>query len=394
MTRGGQLTTDVNLPHHGASAGRAPAVAADGSTPHCGAVTLTRLDVLDAGPPSQARRAWVVPKPVQVIAVVAALLGLAGWALVATQPWSSGGPPPTGLRLLTDGPQGLTWVDVDTGTRARVTDATGGRELGGGVEVTVVGSGVLVQYPSDDQVFADSVVSYDEDGTPGPVGEADLVIPSSPSSVWLVVDAEPPTAGGAALASAYGSWRSKVFSVPAGLEVKGATTDGLVALRGDFRGQNLLLWDPQLRQKIRSLGRVIGVREVSDSYALVSTGCLTTGCSTAMIDVTTGERTDVVTPSGWFDVSTPRLLPSMDGVAVVVKNEAGDTALAVGEPDDLSIVEDLQPVLGSQPLSGPDGWLIVPLEGGDVVAWREGVDTEDMTRVQLGPDEGAVGVSG
>ncbi len=357
-------------------------------------MTLTELDVLDVGPPRQPRRTWVIPKPVQVTVLVVLLLGLAGWALAVTQPWNSAGPTPTGLRLLTDGPEGLTWVDVDTGTRAGVSDATGGSELGGGLEATVVGSGVLVQYPSNDQVFADSVVSYDEDGTPGPVGEADLVIPSSPSSVWLVVDAEPPTAGGAALASAYGSWRSKVFSVPPGLEVKGATTDGLVALRGVFRGQNLLLWDPQLQQRVRSLGRVIGVREVSDRFALVSTGCLTTGCSTAMIDVSTGKRTDVVTPSGWFDVSTPRLLPSMAGIAVVVKNEAGETALAVGRPDDLSIVDDLQPVLGSQPLAGPDGWLIVPLEGGDVVAWRDGVDVEDMTRVQLAPDERAVGVSG
>lgn len=381
-----QLTRTMQTPD--------PAVAGEASTPQSGAVTLTELDVLDVGPPGQPRPRWAIPKPVQVSLVVAVLVGLAGWALAVTQPWNSGGPTPTGLRLLTDGPDGLTWVDVDTGTRARVTDATGGRELGGGMEATVVGSGVLVQYPSSDRVFADSVVSYDENGTPGPVGEADLVIPSSPSSVWLVVEADPPTAGGAALASAYGSWRSKVFSVPAGLEVRGATTDGLVALRGVFRGQNLLLWDPQLQEKIRSLGRVIGVREVSDRYALVSTGCLTTGCSTAMIDVSTGERTDVVTPSGWFDVSTPRLVPSMAGVAVVVKNERDDTALAVGRPDDLSIVEDLQPVLGSQALAGPDGWLVVPLEGGDVAVWREGVDTEDTTRVQLAPDERAVGVSG
>jgi len=356
-------------------------------------VTLTETDVLDVGPPRPPRRAVAIPKAMRIVAVGVVLVGVAAWSLVATQPWQARDAAPTGLRLLTDGPDGLSWVDVDSGARTTVTGADAGRELGGGVEATVVGSGVLVQYPSDDPAFADSVVSFDGTGSES-VGEADLVIPVSPQSVWLIVDSVRPTAGGAALASAYGSWRSKVFSVPAGLQVEGATSDGLVALRGDFRGQNLLLWDPQLQEKIRSLGRVIGVREVSDRYALVSTGCLTTGCSTAMIDVSTGERTDVVTPSGWFDVSTPRLLPTMAGVAVVVKNREGETALAVGTPDDLTIVEGLQPELGSQPLGGPDGWLIVPLEGGDVVAWRSGVDAADATRVQLGSAERAVAVSG
>lgn len=325
---------------------------------------------------------------------IAVFLALAGWALSATAPWDVAHQAPTGLRLLTDGPNGLSWVDVDTGARAAATDAGPGRELGDEVLATVVGSGVVVQHPSDDPAFADAVVGYDADGTVAEVGEADLVVPASPQSVWLVVDAAPPTAGGAALASAYGSWRSKVFNVPTGLEVKGATAEGLVALRGPFRGQNLLVWDPQLQQTVRSLGRVIGVREVSDHFALVSTGCLTTGCSTAMVDVSTGERTDVVTPSGWFEVGTPRLVPAVAGVAVVVKSQSGATALAVGPPDDLTIVADLQPDLGSQPLAGPDGWLIVPLEGGDVTAWRKGLDAESVTTVQLGRDERAIGVSG
>ncbi|MEO8107196.1 MAG: hypothetical protein ABI720_07735 [Actinomycetes bacterium] len=358
-------------------------------------MALTELDVLDAGPTRPPRRQWVLPTWAKATLAVAALVALSGWVLAQTQPWSTG-PPPTGLRLLIDGPAGLTWVDLDTGTRTSATGSADGDALEGvGSErVTVVGSGVLIRYPSGEVGFADPVVSYDENGTPADVGEADLVVPASPSSVWLVVDATPPIAGGAALASAYGSWRSRVFTVPPGLAVKGAAADGLVALRGVFRGQNLLLWDPQLQQKIRSLGRVIGVREVTDRYALVSTGCLTTGCSTAMVDVTTGERTQVITPAGWFDVSTPRLLPSMAGVAVVVKNEEGGTGLAVGKPDDLTIVDGLAPALGSQPLAGPDGWLVVPLANGDVVPWREGVDPADMTPLQLGSDEQALGVSG
>ncbi len=336
-----------------------------------------------------------VPRPVQVALVAVLLMAMAGWGLVQARPWQTG-PAPTGLRLLTDGASGLTWLDVDTGERTPVTDDPTSRGSGrvDGVQATVVGSGAVVQYPSGDPAFADSVVSYLAGEPPEPVGEADLVAPASPSSVWLIVNSDPPTAGGAALASAYGSWRSKVFSVPPGLQVKGATDDGLVVLRGVFRGQRLALWDPQLQEKVRGLGRVIGVREVTDHYALVSTGCLTTGCSTAMVDVSTGDRTDVSTPLGWFEVSTPRLFPAVDGVAVVVKNEAGGTGLAVGPPDDLAMVRGLEPALGAQPMAGPDGWLIVPLAGGDVVAWREGADTERLRRVQLSPAERVVGVSG
>ncbi len=358
-------------------------------------MALTELDVLDAGPSRPARVVPGVPRPVRIGLVTVLLLVLAGWGLFQAQPWQTG-PAPTGLRLLTDGASGLTWVDVDTGERTPVTDdaTSGGRERADGQPATVVGSGVVVQYSSGDAAFADSVVSYRAGEPPQPVGEADLVVPASPSSVWLVVNSDPPTAGGAALASAYGTWRSKVFTVPPGLQVKGATDDGLVVLQGVFRGQRLALWDPQLQEKVRGLGRVIGVREVSDHYALVSTGCLTTGCSTAMVDVSTGDRTDVATPMGWFDVSTPRLVPAVDGVAVVVKNEAGRTGLAVGPPDSLTMVDGLEPALGAQPLAGPGGWLIVPLAGGDVVAWHEGADPEQLRQVELSSDERVVGVSG
>ncbi len=115
--------------------------------------------------------------------------------------------------------------------------------------------------------------------------------------------ANPPTAGGVALASAYGTWRSKVFSVPPHLQVVGAAADGLVAVRGGFRARRLILWDPQLQEQIRDLGWVIAVREVLDRYALVTTGCLTSGCSTAMVDVVTGTSTERGDPArlarGW-----------------------------------------------------------------------------------------------
>ncbi len=164
-----------------------------------------------------------------------------------------------------------------------------------------------------------------------------------------------------------------MFSVPPHLQVVGAAADGLVAVRGGFRARRLILWDPQLEEQIRDLGWVIAVREVLDRYALVTTGCLTSGCTTAMVDVVTGNSTDVDIPLGWREVGEPRLIPEVDGVAVVVADMSGQTALAIGAPDDLQVVAELEPGTGMQALPGPGGWLLVPLADGDVAAWREGM---------------------
>lgn len=373
-----------------------PAVAGSGSNLHCEPVTLTDPDVLNAGP-ARSRG------PLQPLwthrwtrwgVAVALVVGLAGVLLAEVAPWNTG-PPPTGLRVLIDGPSGLTWVDVDSGARARVTEgaSTGEQDSDSVDETIVVGAGVVVQYPSKDRVFADSVVGYIDGEQPHAIGEADLVAPASGTSVWLVVDGSPPTAGGVALASAYGTWRSKVFSVPPHIQVVGAAADGLVAVRGGFRARRLILWDPQLQEQIRDLGWVVAVREVADRYALVTTGCVTVGCANAMVDVVTGKTTTVELPIGWREVGEPRLVPAEGGVVLVVADESGRTALAMGRPDDLEIVDDVAPARASQAFPGPDGWLLVPLSDGDVVAWRNDLGDAAVPKVELSADERLVGVS-
>jgi hypothetical protein len=325
---------------------------------------------------------------------VALVAGLAGVLLAETAPWNSG-PPQTGLRVLIDGPSGLTWVDVDTGARAPATDGVSDpqRRSGSAEEATIVGTGVVVQYPPDDAAFADSVVGYTANEPPSAIGEADLVAPASGTSVWLVVDGVRPTAGGVALASAYGSWRSKVFSVPPNIQIVGAAADGLVAVRGGFRARRLILWDPQAQKQIRDLGWVAAVREVADRYALVTTGCVTVGCANAMVDVVTGESTTVELPMGWREAGEPRLMPSDEGVVLVVADESGRTALAMGEPDDLEIVDDVTPARASQAIPGPDGWLLVPLGDGDVLAWRDDLGDAPSPTVELSEGERLIGVS-
>ncbi len=319
---------------------------------------------------------------------------LAAVVLVEVAPWQTG-PPQTGLRVLTNGPAGLTWVEVDTGARMSATDAVSNREREADTTgtATVVGSGVVVQRPSEDVGFADAVVGYIGDQQPYPIGEADLVAPASGTSVWLVVNGDPPTAGGVALASAYGTWRSKVFSVPPRLQVVGAAADGLVAVRGGFRTRRLILWDPQVQEQIREMGWVVGVREVSDRFALVTTGCLTSGCAAAMVDVTSGKSTNVEIPLGWREVGAPRLVPEIGGIAVVVADQDGRTALALGAPDGLEVVDGLSPAAGQQAIPGPGGWLLVPLADGDVAAWHEDLSATELPRVELSVGEQLIGVS-
>lgn len=335
-----------------------------------------------------------MPRWVRWSVAIALGVGLAAVLLAEVPPWNSG-PSSTGLRVLIDGPSGLTWVDVDSGARAAATDAASEAQRKAGSEgaTSIVGSGVVVQYPSKDAAFADSVVGYVADEQPYAIGEADLVAPASGTSVWLVVDGDPPTAGGVALASAYGTWRSRVFTVPPRMQVVGVAADGLVAVRGGFRARRLILWDPQGQEQIRDLGWVVAVREVAGRYALVTTGCVTFGCSTAMVDVVTGRSTTVALPTGWREVGEPRLMPADGGVAVVVADESGRTALAVGPPDNLEVVDALSPAAGSQAIPGADDWLLVLLGDGDVVAWRSDLGDAAEPRVELSEGEWLVGVS-
>ncbi len=221
------------------------------------------------------------------------------------------------------------------------------------------------------------MTGYIANDPPFAIGEADLVAPASDTSVWLVVDGKPTNCRRGCSCQRVRILAIKGVQLPPHLQVVGAAADGLVAVRGGFRARRLILWDPQLEEQIRDLGWVIAVREVLDRYALVTTGCLTSGCTTAMVDVVTGNSTDVDIPLGWREVGEPRLIPEVDGVAVVVADMSGQTALAIGAPDDLQVVAELAPGTGMQALPGPGGWLLVPLADGDVAAWREDLgDTE------------------
>jgi hypothetical protein len=112
-----------------------------------------------------------------------------------------------------------------------------------------------------------------------------------------------------------------------------------------------------------------------------------------MVDVVTGTSTDVEIPIGWREVGQPRLVPEEESVAVVLADLTGRTALAVGPPDDLQVVEGVTPAAGLQALPGPDGWLLVPLAEGDVAAWREDLGDDAMPRVELSAGEQLIGVS-
>jgi len=127
--------------------------------------------------------------------------------------------------------------------------------------------------------------------------------------------------------------------------------------------------------------------------AMVTTGCLVSGCGSAVIDLPTGKSTDVVMPAGFTESSAPRLTP--DGVVVVVIDGSGVASLAIGEPDALAVVQvdGLQPTRGVQPLPAPGDWLVVPTDDGDAALWREDVDAATLPRVELRAGERVIGVS-
>ena len=294
----------------------------------------------------------------------------------------------TGLRVLTQQGEQLSWVDVDTGSRTPIV-----LEDDEWLDPVVIGDGVVVRYAADDPVFADRVVGYREGEPPHDVGDADSVVPLSGDSLWLVVNGEASNDGGVALTTAFGDWRSRVFPVPPRMEVVGAVEDGLVVARGEFRYRKAQLWDVQLQEPIRNYGLVVGIRDVMDDRAMVTTGCLTSGCGSAVIDLPTGKTTEVVMPAGYSESSAPRLTP--DGVVAVVIDSFGSASLAVGEPDDLQTVtiDGLQPARGIQPLPAPDDWLVVPTDDGDAALWRAGEDAELLPRVELRAEERVIGVS-
>jgi hypothetical protein len=323
-----------------------------------------------------------LPRLVLPAVVVAAAVGL----LAERQPWAT--PPDTGVRLLVADADTLSWVDVDTGARSSVPVENGW------TDPLVVGEGVVVRYPSSDPVLADRVVGYRGAELPNEVGEADRVVTRAGSGLWLVVDGDPPDDGAVALTTAFGQWRSRVFSLPPRLEVAGATEEGLVVTRGPFRYRALQLWDVQLGERIRGFGLVIGVREVVGDRALVTTGCLTSGCATAVLDLVSGTEVGVAAPSGHSVAGVPRLFGGEIAMAVTAPD--GSAQLAVGPPEAPAVADlgELTLARGVEPLATADGWLVLTVSDGSVVLWREGLDDRQWPTVALGADERVVGVSG
>ena len=352
-------------------------------------MTLTVPEVMAAGPPPEQgstvewRRRFM-----RVLITLAVLVGVvwAGFDLGIGRAQ----PPMTGIQLLTTGPDGLTWVDVDTGSRT----AVGAEPDANWSNAVVVGDSVLVRYPSADSDFAARVVAYQDGAPPHEVGEADKVVPQSGQTLWLIVNGQAPVAGGAALTTPFGDWRSRVFSVPPRFDVVGAVDERLVVARGEWRYRRLLLWDVPSGQVVRRYGLVVGVRQVTNDRALVTTGCLISGCVSSVVSLRTGRSSDVQIPVGYSESGAPVLTPS--GVALVVADEFGNARLAMGPPHHLEIVATpgVELARGVQPIPASGGWLVLPGSGGEVSAWHDGLDPELIPAVRLASDERVIGVSG
>lgn len=343
-------------------------------------------ELLELGDVS-ARRGPAVPRPVGLLLSLALVGAVLTAGLVELAPWLQG-PPDTGLRVLVQGEDGLTWVDVDSGRREELPLGESAVDR----VVTVVGSGVVVQRPQREPV-ADAVVGYAASGSVHQVGEADRVLPASAGSLWLVVDGSRGVDGGVVLASAYGEWRSRVFLVPPRLQVVGAADDLFVALTGRYRSRQLVLWDPQAAERAASLGWVVGVRQVTGGHALVTTGCLTSGCTTATVSLSDGTTTEVRPPVGWSEAGEPGLVGDQGQVAMVVVDESGRAALAVGPPGDLRVVNVALPASAHRILDAGEGWLVLPAADTDVLLWRSGLPVDRLPHVELAAGEQVLGVS-
>jgi hypothetical protein len=204
----------------------------------------------------------------------------------------------------------------------------------------------------------------------------------------LIVDAAEGVDGGAAITSASGGWRSRVFAVPTGRQVVGTSDDGLVTLRGSRRARTLQIWDPQLNEVVRRLGLVTGVAAVQGSRVLVSLGCLSKGCQEAVVDTNTGRREPIVLPTGWVSSGSATLTRDGTQVAQVVAGLEGGTGLAVGSPSQMSVDSEVEPGVGTRVLTTESGWFVVNSADGDAVL----VQGDDQVAVNVPPMTTVVGV--
>jgi hypothetical protein len=139
---------------------------------------------------------------------------------------------------------------------------------------------------------------------------------------------------------------------------------------------------------------VVGVRQVTNDRALVTTGCLISGCVSSVVSLRTGRSSDVQIPVGYSESGAPVLTPT--GVALVVADEFGHARLVMGPPHHLEIVATpgVELARGVQPIPASGGWLVLPGSGGEVSAWHDGLDPELIPAVRLASDERVIGVSG
>jgi hypothetical protein len=126
---------------------------------------------------------------------------------------------------------------------------------------------------------------------------------------------------------------------------------------------------------------------------MVTTGCLTSGCSSAVVNLETGKATDVVLPTGFSESTAPVL--TNEGVVTLLVDDTGHAVVALGEPDALEPVDiaGLDPARGTQPMPAPGGWLAVAASEGDVALWRAGMGDTPLPTVELSADEQAIGVT-
>ena len=78
---------------------------------------------------------------------------------------------------------------------------------------------------------------------------------------------------------------------------------------------------------------------------------------------------------------------------MVVTDGTGRSALAMGAPDDLRLVDVALPPSAQRILDAGDGWLVLPAADEDVVLWRAGLSADRQPHVELAAGERVLGVT-
>jgi hypothetical protein len=78
---------------------------------------------------------------------------------------------------------------------------------------------------------------------------------------------------------------------------------------------------------------------------------------------------------------------------MVVADENGRSALAVGPPDDLRLVDVPLPASAQRILDAGDGWLVLPAADEDAVLWRPGLPVDRQPHLELAAGERVLGIA-